>query len=303
MGMFDTSGPVPDLDFESQEGYGGEGADNQSGVENDGRNPELEQAGQGLPGDNQPPEDGNGDLILGKYRTQDDLIRAHQDLQRRFGQQSNELGSLRKQQPSNQPAEPQDEGRAQWSPEQWQKFDQDFKTAFVQNPGKAVFDLVNDVIQQAVNPIQEAINSNVQTQEQENAIVSELGMMINAVDDSGQLLFPGAGEMTDQIDAFLDQHPYFLELLANQGFERSNGQLEEGKMGVLEVIYKAVQADAAINAGKQAFQNGLQQGQRSAQAKNKAKLPGPGAKNTGDGTPESQIVSEIFAHKKGGYFG
>ena len=111
MGMFDTPGTSPDLDFENQEGYGEEGADNQSGDDNENRNPELEQAGSEQPGD-QPPEDGNGDLILGKYKTQEEFQRAHEALLTRLGQMRNGLGQLRQlstagqMQPSNRPMNP-----------------------------------------------------------------------------------------------------------------------------------------------------------------------------------------------------
>lgn len=304
MGMFDTPGTSPDLDFENQDGYGVEGADNQSGDDNENRNPELEQAGSEQPGD-QPPEDGNGDLILGKYKTQEEFQRAHEALLTRLGQMRNELGQLRQlstagqMQPQQQANEP-----SQWTDEQWRQFDRQFQQEFIKNPGRAVFNLVTGVINQVVNPIQEAIMSQVQSQEQEAAIINELGMMLNAIDESGQLLFPGVEEMAPQIDNYLERHPYLLDLIANQGMARTQGQIDDTTMGVLEVIYNAVKAEAAVNAGKQAYQNGLQQGQKSAQIKNQARLPSAGAKQrSGEVSPEEQIVNEIFAHKKGGFFG
>lgn len=304
MGMFDTPGTSPDLDFENQEGYGAEGADNQSGVENEDRNPELEQAGSEQPGDQPPEDDGNGDLILGKYKTQEEFHQAHKALLNRMGQMRNELGQLRQQSTAGQvqPQQQTDES-PQWTDEQWKQFDQTFQKEFVKNPGRAVFNLVNDVMQQVVNPIQETIMGQVQSQEQEAAIISELGMMMNAIDDSGQLLFPGVEEMAGQIDNYLERHPYLIDLLANQGMARTQGQIDDTTMGVLEVIYQAAKTEAAVNAGKQAYQNGLQQGQRSAQIKNQARLPSPGAKRSGDASPEEQIVDEIFAHKKSGFFG
>lgn len=306
MGMFDdTPGTSPDLDFENQEGYGVEGADDQKPPAVDGdRNPDLDQAGeQDQPEGNEPPEDGNG-LILGKYKTQEDLARAHEALQKRLGDMRNELGQLRQQQPTGQQVKPQQDDGPQWTEEQWKQFDQQFQRDFVRNPGRAVFNLVNGVLEQAVNPIQETIMSQFETQQRESAIVSELGMMVSAINEAGELLFPGVEDLAAQIDGFLEQNPYLLDVIAQQGMARAQGQLDESAMGVLEVIYKAVQAENALNAGKQAYQNGLQQGQKSVQAKGQARLPNAGAKKTGGAkTPEDQIVAEIFAHRKGGYFG
>lgn len=307
MGMFDdTPGTSPDLDFENQEGYGAEaGADDQNTPDVGGdRNPDADQAGQqDQPEGNEPPEDGNG-LILGKYKSQEDLIRAHEALQRRFGDMRNELGQLRQQYPTGQQPKPQQNEPPQWTEEQWKQFDRQFQQDFVRNPGQAVFNLVNSVLQQAVNPIQETIMSQFETQQRESAIVSELGMMVSAINDAGELLFPGVEDLAAQIDGFLEQNPYLLDVIAQQGMDRAQGQMDESAMGVLEVIYKAVQAENALNAGKQAYQNGLQQGQKSVQAKGQARLPNAGAKKTGGTkTPEEQIVAEIFAHQKGGYFG
>jgi hypothetical protein len=305
MGMFDDTPATPDLDFESQGGYGTDGAGDQDNPDVEGdRNPDLDQAGdQDQPEGNEPPEDGNG-LILGKYKTQEDLARAHEALQKRLGDMRNELGQLRQQQPTGQQPKPQQDDAPQWTEEQWKQFDQQFQRDFVRNPGRAVFNLVNGVLEQAVNPIQETIMSQFETQQRESAIVSELGMMVSAINDAGELLFPGVEDLAAQIDGFLEQNPYLLDVIAQQGMARAQGQLDESAMGVLEVIYKAVQAENALNAGKQAYQNGLQQGQKSVQAKGQARLPNAGAKKTGGAkTPEDQIVAEIFAHRKGGYFG
>lgn len=307
MGMFDDTPAAPDLNFEKQEGYGEDGAGDQNNpYENEGdRNPDLDnQAGeQEQPEGNEPPEDGNG-LILGKYKSVEDLARAHEALQKRLGDMRNELGQLRQQYTTgNKQMQPQQDDMPQWTEEQWKQFDRQFQQDFVRNPGRAVFNLVNNVLGQVIKPIQETIMSQFEAQQRENAIMSELGLMVSAINDAGELLFPGVEELAPQIDSFLEKNPYLLDILAQQGMARAQGQLDETSMGVLEVIYKAVQAESALNAGKQAYQKGLQQGQKSVQAKGQARLPNAGARKTGGTkTPEEQIVDEIFAHRKGGYF-
>ena len=54
----------------------------------------------------QAPEKGDA-LILGKYKSVDDLVKAHEALQKRLGDMRNELGNLRRQQ------QPQQEQRRQ----------------------------------------------------------------------------------------------------------------------------------------------------------------------------------------------
>lgn len=301
MGIFDTSGDVSPEFFE-ETGNEAQGAEIQSNNVDDGRNPDLDQAGQGLDQNGlNPPEQGNGELILGKYKSQEDLVRAHEALQKRFGDMRNEVGQLR-QQNTNQPDQSQQEETQQWTDEQWKQFDQEFQQEFMQNPGKAVFNLVNDVLQQAMAPLQESINGQTVNQEYENAVTGELSLMLNAINDAGQLIFPGAAEMAGEIDAFLESNPYFFDILASQANQRSQGQMDEGTMGVLDVIYKAVQADTALKAGQQAYQNGLQQGQRSAQNKNQARLPNAGAKQNNAVSPEDQIADEIVSVRRGGLF-
>jgi len=307
MGMFDTpENASPNLDFENQDGNEVNGADNQSGTNVDtGRNPDIEQADQGQNQDEQktPPDEGDGQqLILGKYKTQEDLIRAHESLQKRLGGMRNELGQLRTQVPQQQQAQGSSDSQ-EWTPEQWQKFNNQFKQEFLANPGQAVCDLVVDLMQQAIAPIQETFQQQNISQQNEAALTNELSLLFSVDDDSGQYVFPEIEQMTDQIEAFLTDHPYMLDMIIQQNAARASGQFDEGNMGVLDVIYRAVKAEAADAAGKQAYQNGLQQGARSVQTKTNVALGSPGARSQSSATPEEQIVSEIFAHKKGGFFG
>ncbi|HWR54907.1 MAG TPA: hypothetical protein VN462_00245 [Negativicutes bacterium] len=298
-GDADTSDLPPDF-FEGESGHGESGAGGQGGNVDDGRNPELSQAGPELSGENTPPEDGNGDLILGKYKTQEDFERAHDALERRLGQMRNELGQLRQQntqQPQQQAEEPG------WNDAQWLQYDQQFRQEFTRNPGRTIFNMVNEMLQQVIGPLQESLANQGVDQQRESAVTGELGLMLSAINDSGELIFPGAEEMAAEIDGYLDRHPELMDILANQGYARSMGQLDESAMGVLEVIYQAVQSEAALKAGQQAYQNGLQQGQRSAQVKNGVRLPAGGARQQNKPlSPEDQIVADIMSVRRGGLF-
>jgi hypothetical protein len=314
MGMFDTpSGTSPvDLDFEKQ-GNEVQGADNAQGDAQQQAQAEGQaqaQAQQAQDGQ-VAPEQGNAEeqLILGKYKSVDDLVKAHEALQKRLGDMRNELGNLRKasqsrQQPQVQQGQQNTEQPQGWTEQQWQQFDQHMEQAYRQNGWKAVWDLVVDAVQQAVNPIYGHFQSQEQASVREQIIDSELSLLLDAVDESGQPVFPDATALQEQIDDFLERHPNFLNLLAQQGFQRAQGQLNEGHLGALEILYNAVKAEAATAIGKQAFNNGLQQGTQQAMAKMGAAIPKAGAKQQNTAaSQEEQVINEIFAHKKGGFFG
>ncbi len=301
MSMFDTPGTVPspvDLDFEKKEtGNEVQGADNT-------QQPTPDQTDQ-QPDGQQPPEQDTGELLLGKYKTVEDLSKAHEALQKRLGDMRNELGNLRKQNVQTQPQEQSQslEQEGEWTPEQWQQYGQQFYQDFTMNPGKAVFDLMQDVINQAVGPLYELLQGQQMTTAQDNAVNDELDLLATITDENGQPLFPGGGELLGQIENLLQQQPYLRDMLANQGIQRANGQIDPSHMGVLEVLYKAAQAEAATTLGKQAYSQGLNQGRQQAHVKSGAALPKIGAKNQNTQlTPEETIVGEIFAHKKGGFF-
>jgi hypothetical protein len=248
------------------------------------------------------PEKGNA-LILGKYKTTDELIKAHEALQKRLGDMRNELGNLRKQQPQQEPQQAEEQQtEGQWTDEQWQDFDRHMSEQYQKHGWKAIWELAVDAARQAVTPLQEVINNQQLTSEQSRAIDSELSLL-NAVDEDGNPIFPDAEELTADIENFLDKHPYFNDLLFNQYQNRKEGKLDEYDMGVLEVLYKAVKAEKVESLGKQAYAKGLQQGAAQMQAKAGAQMQKPGAKNTNtEPSPEEQIVNDIFAHKRGGFF-
>ena len=296
--LFDTSEDVTpatheDFEFEKKEEAGNvtEGAETKT----DETETKAEE---------QAPDKGNAELILGKYKTTEELAKAHEALQKRLGELRNELGNLRKQQPQ-QVQETKHETKTEdggWTDSQWQNFNNYMNEQYQQQGWKAVWELAVDAARQAVTPLQEVVNSQQLSSEQSKAVNSELSLL-NMVDDDGNPLFPDAEAMMDDIEEFLGKHTYFNDLLFNQYKERKAGKLGEYDMGVLEVLYKAVKAEKVENLGKQAYNNGLQQGIQQARAKTGAQIQKPGTKQTNtEPTPEEQIVNEIFAHKKGGFF-
>jgi hypothetical protein len=294
MGLFDNPGTSPEEEF-TDTGQEVEGAETQEGEQEGNRQP-GEQAG--TEGDQQQEEQ----LILGKFKSQEDLARAYQEAQSRLGQMGNELGQLR-QQAQAQPQQQQQEQAEQeddWTEEDWQNYDNQFMQEFAQNPGQTVYGLVTDLMEQYLSPIYD----HFQAQEHEQAIENELSLLLTATDETGQPLFPGCEEMADQIDEYLEKYPQFLEGIAQQGMRRSSGEIQDGDYGLLDVLYRAVKAGTTEALGQQAYQTGLQQGAQQAQMKTKAGLPKAGAKNANPNpTPEEEVINGIMSFKKGGMFG
>lgn len=322
MGMFDNSPASPDLDFEKQmqEGQEGQGADGQQqqqgsegqqGQQLDGQQSQQQQNAQ------QPPEgqqgQGQEQLILGKFKSQDDLVKAYQAAEKRLGQMRNEMGQLRVQ-PQQQSQQQQVQGQqgqqsqqqeqeVQWTPEQWQAFNQHFNQEFTKNPGQAIWQLVNDAVSQVVNPLYQTVQGQQQQQMRSTMVNTEMDLLLTALDEQGQPLYPDALNYSNEIADYLSKHPYLEDMLFQQAQARQAGQIDEKSMGVLEVIYRAAKSEAAESMAKTAFQNGIQQGTMQRQAKNTAQIQQPVAKQQNNtGSPEEQIVNEIFAHKKGGFF-
>lgn len=300
MGLFDNpEQPSPEEEF-TDTGQEVEGAETQEGEQEGNRQP-GEQAGNEGEGNQQQEEQ----LILGKFKSQEDLARAYQEAQSRLGQMGNELGQLRQQaqaQPQQQQQQMQEQQEQQddWTEEDWQNYDNQFMQEFAQNPGQTVYGLVTDLMEQYLSPIYD----HFQAQEHEQAIENELSLLLTATDETGQPLFPGCEEMADQIDEYLEKYPQFLEGIAQQGMRRSSGEIQDGDYGLLDVLYRAVKAGTTEALGQQAYQTGLQQGAQQARAKAGAGLPKAGAKNTNPNpTPEEEIVNGIMSFKKGGMFG
>ncbi len=299
MGLFDNPEQAPPE--EEMIGQGEAGADDPQGNQEGNRQP-GEQAGNEGEGNQQQEEQ----LILGKFKSQEDLARAYQEAQSRLGQMGNELGQLRQQVQPQQPQqqqEPQQE-EAEWTEEDWQNYDNQFMQEFAQNPGQTVYGLVTDLMEQYLAPIYEHFQAQEQEQVASQAIENELSLLLTATDETGQPLFPGCEEMAEQIDEYLEKYPQFLEGIAQQGMRRSQGQIQNGDYGLLDVLYRAVKAGTTEALGQQAYQTGLQQGAQQARAKAGAGLPKAGAKNTNPNpTPEEEIVNGIMSFKKGGMFG
>lgn len=300
MGLFDNPGTSPEEEF-TDTGQEVEGAETQEGEQEGNRQP-GEQAGNEGEGNQQQEEQ----LILGKFKSQEDLARAYQEAQSRLGQMGNELGQLRQQVQPQQPQqqqEPQQE-EAEWTEEDWQNYDNQFMQEFAQNPGQTVYGLVTDLMEQYLAPIYEHFQAQEQEQVASQAIENELSLLLTATDETGQPLFPGCEEMADQIDEYLEKYPQFLEGIAQQGMRRSQGQIQNGDYGLLDVLYRAVKAGTTEALGQQAYQTGLQQGAQQARAKAGAGLPKAGAKNTNPNpTPEEEVINGIMSFRKGGMFG
>lgn len=309
MGLFDTPGTAPATPDLSNEGLtataGDEAGQQAQGTpqQDSGRNP-GEQAGQ-QDQQGQPPEEGHGEeLIMGKYKTQDEFIEAHKSLQKRFGDMRNELGQLRagqKTQPTQQAEGQQAEGK-KWTDQDWQSFDNQFYQRFSQNPGKTVYDLVVDIAGQMLGPLQQHVTSQTQQQAVQTAIDGELQLLLTATDAEGNPVFPDSESLAEQIDAYLEKNPRIVDFLADQGIRRANGEITESDVGILDAIYRAVKAEAVTALGKQAFSQGLQQGMASAQAKAGAAVAKPGAKTGTNLSPEQRIIEEMMVHKRGGLF-
>jgi hypothetical protein len=301
MGLFDNPGTSPEEEFTDDTGQEVEGAETQEGEQEGNRQP-GEQAGNEGEGNQQQEEQ----LILGKFKSQEDLARAYQEAQSRLGQMGNELGQLRQQVQLQQPQqqqEPQQE-EAEWTEEDWQNYDNQFMQEFAQNPGQTVYGLVTDLMEQYLAPIYEHFQAQEQEQVASQAIENELSLLLTATDETGQPLFPGCEEMAEQIDEYLEKYPQFLEGIAQQGMRRSSGEIQDGDYGLLDVLYRAVKAGTTEALGQQAYQTGLQQGAQQAQMKTKAGLPKAGAKNANPNpTPEEEVINGIMSFRKGGMFG
>jgi hypothetical protein len=301
MGLFDNPGTSPEEEFTDDTGQEVEGAETQEGEQEGNRQP-GEQAGNEGEGNQQQEEQ----LILGKFKSQEDLARAYQEAQSRLGQMGNELGQLRQQVQPQQPQqqqEPQQE-EAEWTEEDWQNYDNQFMQEFAQNPGQTVYGLVTDLMEQYLAPIYEHFQAQEQEQVASQAIENELSLLLTATDETGQPLFPGCEEMAEQIDEYLEKYPQFLEGIAQQGMRRSSGEIQDGDYGLLDVLYRAVKAGTTEALGQQAYQTGLQQGAQQAQMKTKAGLPKAGAKNANPNpTPEEEVINGIMSFRKGGMFG
>jgi hypothetical protein len=301
MGLFDNPGTSPEEEFTDDTGQEVEGAEIQEGEQEGNRQP-GEQAGNEGEGNQQQEEQ----LILGKFKSQEDLARAYQEAQSRLGQMGNELGQLRQQVQLQQPQqqqEPQQE-EAEWTEEDWQNYDNQFMQEFAQNPGQTVYGLVTDLMEQYLAPIYEHFQAQEQEQVASQAIENELSLLLTATDETGQPLFPGCEEMAEQIDEYLEKYPQFLEGIAQQGMRRSSGEIQDGDYGLLDVLYRAVKAGTTEALGQQAYQTGLQQGAQQAQMKTKAGLPKAGAKNANPNpTPEEEVINGIMSFRKGGMFG
>lgn len=299
MGIFDNPPTAPeDMTDGNLTGQAGEGAENnQEGAAEVNRQPEENQAG----GEQTQQAE---QLILGKFKSQDDLAKAYQEAQSRLGQLGNELGQLRQQVQVQQPEPAEPEQPKEWTDEEWQAYDNQFMSDFAANPGRAVVNVVSQLLDQHLAPIYQRFEAQQTEQARNETIEAEFTSMVNAVGADGNPLYPDIEEMADKLDEYLEAHPELLDVVFTQGTNRAKGGVKDGDYGILDVLYRSVKASMTEQLGQQAYQNGLQQGMEQTLQKITAGLPKPGAKNTQQTlTPEDAIISEMMAFKKGDMFG
>lgn len=301
MPLFDTPGTVSpvNLDFESQQpGHETEGAETTTD-----ETKKQEEPGLGTDAETTEEETAAEELLLGKYKTVDDLAKAHESLQKRLGEMRNELGNLRQQ---AQPQQAETGTAAEipaWTDAEWQQYGMQFQQEFTRNPGKAVFDLATEIAIEAVKPIYDMLQSQQTRSAADNAVNDELSFMLSAVGEDGQPVFPGSASLVGDIEDILANHSYLRDALVAQGMRRTAGEIGRTETGALETLYKLAKADKAATLGKEAYSRGLRQGQTSAQAKTSAALPKAGVKTQAPAiTPEEAVVQELFGHKKSGFF-
>lgn len=224
------------------------------------------------------------------------LLQQLQQMQARIQELEQQL-----QQPQQQ--DEQQEGE-EWTEEQWQQFDDQFLQEFSQAPGRAVFNLIADMLEQYVSPLYSHLQEQNAEQQKLGVIENELIAMIQATDAKGQPLYPDIEELADDLDAYLEEHPELLDVIADQGVRRSKGEIKDGDFGILDTLYRAVKAGAAEKLGQQAYQQGLQQGVQQVQNKKKAELQKAGAINPNPApTPEEQVINEMMSFRRHGLFG
>ncbi len=238
----------------------------------------------------------------GKFTSLEALLKGYREIEKKAGRLGNELGQLRnaKEQAVQQP---QANETAKWDDNTWKQFDQHMEAQYQQRGWRAVWEMVADAVNQGVNPINERFQGQEAAEARNASIENEVELLFTAVDEDGSRLFPDAESLVEQMDTFLERHPYFLDLIAQQGQNKALGTLDPNDPGALEILYNAVRAEAAGAVGKNAYQTGLRQGIEQVHAKYGAALPKSGAKEQkGSLSAEEQVLQEIFAHKKGGFF-
>lgn len=310
MPMFDTltpSSPV-DLDFENQE----QGHEDVVQAEPEQQQELVEQQEEvpnetDSPQDDAPPAEDTGELILGKYRSTAELIKAHENLQKRLGEMGRELGDLRKQTPMEQAQQAlqqkaQDEG---WTDEQWTQYNERFWDEFNRSPGKAVAQLAADIAQQIVKQEVSPIAQQFEVQRAEKtrttALQNEFALFETAFDEAGRPLYPDADKLRPAMESKLKENPMLADIVVQQAQARAKGA--DIGYDILEMLYKSAKADTLTNLRNQAYSNGLQQGVKQAQNKTVGALPKANAKTqTSEPSPEDEIVNGIFTHRKGALF-
>lgn len=313
MPMFDTpaeSSPV-NLDFEGHEEGAGQEQQQAEEQQQEMQNQSLEgQQTEETPAQEEtPPQEDTGELILGKYKSVDELINAHEHLQKRLGEMRNELGNLRKQQPQflqqAQQMVQQVAHEQGWTDAQWQQFNERFYEDFNRDPGRTIVQLAQDIAQQIIAKELTPLKAQIELQQQERtrsyALQSELDFMQSAKDQEGKPLFPDVDKLRPEIEAVLKENPGLADIVVQQAGARAMGRADG--FGVLELLYKTVMADTLMKYGTKAYFNGLQAGAKQAQAKTTVALPGQSAKQQQtELSPEEEILNGIFAHRKGGLF-
>lgn len=166
-----------------------------------------------IPAVNEPlatpvPGSGPETLILGKFKTVDDLVKSYQEVEGLTSRQGNELGELRRQveamqarppQEPAQPAQPVKEEPPQWTPE----MDEAWREQFYADPRKAMGEMfmgmLQNVLPQALAPIAPLMESHQYTQ-QVNDFVGKINDFAQVNPD----ILEFAPEIEQVIDKFGD---------------------------------------------------------------------------------------------------
>lgn len=250
--------------FEEQDNHGNEEAEFEDESDDDQAEGDEDDA---------PPEDGQGDgLILGKFKTQGDLVKAYQNLERAYTQQRQGGGQQLSQDSPATPQQPGQNQRAELTNVFWERFKAD--------PLAAMEAVVSHMVDNRTAPIFEkdrtnTLSSNLQTIAKdyrqagtEEGLKQLLGKVQEIAEDVGNP------------DLIRNPSERVLRMAAREAFgDTAAKAFAKGKEAgrVDSERARASKANAAVRAG------------------------GKGSKQAGEAkSPEQEIADAILAAGKGG---
>ena len=284
-GIFGNSGAAPDAGQATGAGVGGPASGIARGPQAGGQ-PGITQDPNGAAGQGQQPgapgEAGQGEaqqLILGKFRSPDEVYKAYQNLEPQLTRVTQENSRLRAQllgspQPAAQPGQPAEPARAPGQPQPLT--DEALDTMWAQSPLQAINAVVAHAIESQVKPL----IAPIQTVQQTLARQAWAGRVDTMLKDSQA--YPGFEQLIPQITEIVQSNPFLLNLPEGQGLEWAYHRA----LGV---------ALPSLTAGAQ--QMGIQAAYAGIAAKGAALVEGGTARQpTVQKTPEEQIVDGIFGN-------